>query len=381
MAAQRIVIGDFLTGRNILDLETISDRWESRRNQADDISCVVDLADPEMRALGLYNAATAGKTYLAKIVGDSVMAFGLIERPRYNKARRTLQLRAEGIESYFRKRRILPLAAMTQPLIDPATGESNPIVDTVLTGWDLGTAMKKVIQQSMLWEGGNLPIVFEPDRAGTHTDTIKGSSLTSVTTLLENYASRQNGPDWEFRPQLTADRLGIELYFRTGTEADPRLHSPSVFTFDYSVPEPSVDDLIADIDASELTARAWTLGGRETGEAVVGMAFDRTLLNAGFPYTESVDNDHDQASEVATLNAYSMEALRVGKKPTTDLPFRVRTDQSPFPGEYRKGDHVDLIIKDDDYLPDDTYPVVISALAGNEDPDWITVTASGVPVG
>jgi len=376
----RVVIGDFFTGSNILDLDTVSHEWQTRRNRADELSCVVNLADPVMRALDLRNTATPGKTYLAKLIDDNVMAFGRILPHQYNKARRTLTLRAQGVEeSYFRRRSVLPAAALTTPLIDPTTGEPSAATNTVLSGWDMGTTLKKVIQQSMLWTGGNLPIIFEDDRAGTHEDTILGSSLMPITTMLENYAARQNGPDWEFSPRLTADRKGIQLLFRTGTEEQPRLRSSSIVTFDYSVPEPSIDDLVAEIDASDMTSLAWTIGGRETGEAVVAFAQNTALVAAGYALDESVDNDHDTASESTTLQDYSDERIRNSSKPKEFWPFRVRTDAQPSPVDSRKGDLVDVLVRDDDYYPDDTYRRAIDGLSGTEDPDWITITASEIP--
>jgi hypothetical protein len=377
----RIIIGDFVTGRNILDLETVTHNWSSPRNRADDIICVVDLADPQMRALGLRNAATPNKTYIAKLIGDNVMAFGILRNPRYNKARRTLELRAEGIEEYLRKRFIYPAAALSTPLIDATTGEPNPLTATVLSGWDLGTIMKKVLQQSMALPGGSLPIVFQDDRVGTHEDTIDAASLTSITTLFENYASRENGPDWEFFPRLTADRLGIELLLRTGTETQPRLQSMTVHQFDYSVPEPSVDDLIADIDGDEMTGRAWITGGRTTGEALVTFANNTSLTDAGYPLLESVDTDHSSASELATLLSHSMERIRVSAAPAESWPFRVRTDVAPFPGEYGVGDRCIVYVRDDDFMPDGPYTREIASLGGDEDPDWITVTTEAVPLG
>ncbi len=381
MVQPRVIIGDFVTGRNILDLETLSDRWESRRNAADDLSCVVDLADPTMRALELRNAATPGKTFLAKMLDDHVMAFGLMQKPRYNKARRQVTFTAEGIEEYLRRVLVLPPAALTEPLIDPATGESNPLTDTVMSGWDLGTIMKKVLQQFLTWPGVSLPIVFEADRVGTHSDTILGSSLTPITTLFENYAARQNGPDWEFRPQLTSDRKGIELLFRTGTEAQPRLRSASVHLWDYSVPEPSVDDLVMESDSGQMTGLAWTTGGRQAGEAIVAFAQNTALTDAGYPLFMSVDSDHSNASDSTTLESYSNEAVRINDHPYESWPFRVRTDASPSPIEAGKGDLCDIVVKNDDWLPDDTYRRQIVALGGNENPDWIEVTSMEVPLG
>jgi len=379
MVESRIVIGDFLTGRNILDLEVVSDRWESRRNAPDDLSCTITLADPSMRALGLYNAATAGKTFLAKIIGDNVMAFGLMSNPLYNRRRRTFELRARG--DYFSRRSVIPLAALTEPLIDPVTGEANPLTNTVLTGWDLGTILKKIVQQSMLFPGGDLPIIFEDDRVGTHEDTILGSDLVPIGRTFDNYAARDNGPDWEFAPRLTADRLGIELLFRTGTEEQPRLRSASIHQWDYSVPEPGIDDLEIEIDATSMSSLAWTTGGRSAGNAMVTFAQNPAQLAAGFPLFESVDTDHSSASDPATIQSYSDERIRTSAAPTQFWPFRVRTDQSPFPGEYGVGDLCDIIVRDDDLIPDGTYRREIAALSGTEDPNWITVTTTEAPLG
>lgn len=381
MPDPRIVIGDFYTGDILTDLDTISDEWENRRNAPDDIKCVVDLADPDLRALDLKNAASGNKNYIAKLIGDNVMAFGLLRKPRYDRAARTLELRGEGMGAYFRDRFVLPVAALTNPLIDPVTNEPNVLTNTTLSGWSLGTILKKVIQQSMTWPGGNLPITFMTDEVGTHEDEFIGASLTRIATVLDNYAARQNGPDWEFLPTLTSDRQGITHLFRTGTEAQPRLRSESIHQFDYSVPEPSIDNLITEIDSSDMSFLAWTTGGRSTGEALVASAYNSAPITAGYALFESIDTDHSNASEQATIQSYSNERIRTSAEPTEFWPFRIRTDASPYPGEYRVGDLCDVHVRDDDYIPDGTYRRAIASLGGDEDPDWITVTTATAPLG
>lgn len=374
----RWFLTNFLTGRNILDLPVLDGTWETRRNTPESLSVTIDLNDPEIRALGIRNAAAPGITALHCTVGDHFMGSGIIWPHRYNKSSGLVEITASGIGSYFAHRTIQTLAALTQPLIDSETGEPTPETVTTLTGLSLGTIMKRVLEQSMLFPGGDLPIVFQDDEAGIHERTYNGSDFKEILTVLGQLADVENGPDWEFVPRFTEDGLGVEYLFRTGTNANPRLTSPTVHDWDYTAPEGVIDDLVVTVDASNMGSLGWATGGRQAGEAIVDMQYNAALTDAGYPLFELVDTTRTTVSNPVTLAAHNAETLRNGRGPTEFWPFKVSANASPFPGEYRVGDMCRVHVRDDPYIPDGVYVREIASLSGDAKGDWVTVTTAEV---
>lgn len=382
----QVTIGDATTGHRLLDIPYLTYDWATRVNSPDSLSCTVTLADAAVRALDLRNAATPKKTFLAIEDGDNIFASGLInDAPSYSKGKRRLTISADGWGAYLKERLILPSNALTDPLFLTAdldaehkAGDPNPATNTVITGWSFGTINKKLIQQALAWPGGAMPFVFQPDEAADRTITYLGSNLKTIYSAIDENSKVEYGPDWAFRARRTADRKGIEVQFLAGTEAQPRLASSSIHRWDYSVAKPVISGLEEDIDTGIMTNLAWTTGGRSTGAPLVAFARNQAQLDAGFPLSESVDADHSTVTEQDRIQSYSNEAIRRGSKPARFWTFKVRTDASPFPGEYFAGDYCDVIVKGDPHIPDDTYRRRITGLSGNQKNKWITVTTSEV---
>src|SRR5690606_18282859 len=113
--------------------------------------------------------------FVAVLLDDVPIAAGPIWRRQYDKAQGTLDLAASGMWSYFDHRHIIPALAASQGVVDPVTGES--INDTILTNLSYGTIAKRLVQQCRTWTGGNVPIVFQDDEAGTYERTYLGATL------------------------------------------------------------------------------------------------------------------------------------------------------------------------------------------------------------
>lgn len=365
----RVLLGDVRTGRSLKDLPVVTMSWEKRRNRAETVRATVDLLDPDVRALDLRSAATAGKSFLAVVENDTFMAAGQVWPYGYDGDTGHLDLAASGLWSYFDNRTVLP------------AGTTNPAgADTAYTALEFGTIAKRLVQQANGWAGAGLPIVFEADRVGTHDKTYAGIDLKIVGTVLQQLTQLNGGPDLEFSPRWQWDRLGVEWLLRTGTDAQPRLGAATIHRWDYTygMPEGAVRNLKTNGDASLLASQAWATGGRSGDKTLVSRAVDTTLTDAGYPLLEAVDTTHSTVTDQATLDGYASELVRVGKITPEFWTFQVRADAPPLVGVYGIGDTVRLQVARDPYIRDGSYLMTIAALSGDQDGRWVKITGGEV---
>lgn len=374
----QVIIGDLRTGRKIVTVPHSAMSWNQRRNTAEVIRCTMPLSSRLVRKLDLRNATTPAKSFIAILEGDYVMAAGPIWRRQYSKASRSLELTGAGIWSYFDHRVVMGLLAEGENVIDPVTGESVESSNTSLEGLSYGTMAKRLIQQSMEWVGGDIPINFLPDEAASFSKNWKGQNLSQLGESLRNFTSRADGIDIAFPASLTGDRMGIEWLLRTGTVDNPELHGNTVHVWDYRVKTPSIRNLVEIDDAADMAGQVWAQGGRQDGTVVIERAVNDGLVDAGYPLLELVDSSHSDASEVDTLLNYAENHLHLGSAPESAWSFEVRADRPPYVGQYGIGDYVDLKIRDDPWFPAGTYRREIAALSGDHNGKWVKVTAEAV---
>lgn len=366
----RLIVGDLLTGRRLLDVPFTKLSWRVARNSADQISASVPLTARLVQRLDLRNATTPAKTFLAVLLDDVPVAAGPIWRRQYDKASGRLELVAAGMWSYFDHRHILPVLAATQGVIGPDGASIN---DSTWTGLSYGTIAKRMVQQARSWTGGNVPIVFQDDEVGTYERTYLGASLKKVGEALADLVELDNGIDIRFLPRLTSDRLGVEWVLQTGTLTQPELQSPIVHRWDYGVAEPSIRNLSETEDASTMVGLAWLTAGRQSGSALAAKSSDGVLAAAGYPLLELADASHGDVVELSTLQSYADAAVRLGRSPLSAWSFDAFAAGSPRAGQYLPGDLAQIVVTDDPWLPAGTYVREISSIAGDEQSRWVQV--------
>lgn len=345
----RWFLADLRTGRQILDLSPLTGRWERQLNKPETVTCTLDMRDPDTIALRPRIAAAPGRSMLACAVGDVVLAAGPVWAHTYSRDYKTLQLHAAGMWSYFDHRYVLPIVAATIgvdqfTIPDPsAAGKTmpNPAVGTYLTNLEYGTIAKRWVQQAQAWTGGNVPIVFEADRAGTRERNFEGADFKNVGTVLSQLTQIEDGPDIRFMPRLTADRLGLEFALQTGTEADPLL-AGGPHAWDVTAPQSAVSKFEVNVDASRITGIGWATGGRSADTVLVARSIDPTLTDAGYPLFESLDSSHTSVSVQATLDAWAGQSTTIGRGPLDTWDFTVEANQQPKLGSFWEGDWCDI---------------------------------------
>lgn len=364
----RVILGDLLTGRRILDVPFMEASWSVELNGPGSVSASVDLHDPEVRALELHHSATIGKSFLAVVVDDKILEAGPVWSRKYSRASGTLSLEAAGLWSYFDMRTLLPYIG-DLPVIDPATGESAAYANSTWSGMHLGTIGKRIVQQSMTWQGGNLPIVFEADKPGTAERTYKGAELPKIGQMLQNLTEVEDGPDIAFRPEWTPDRLGVQWRYVSG---DPRLTSQRAHIINASVPGSPLADLDVTETGGQMGSLGWCSAGRSADVSIIERAWNHDMVAAGFPLMERIDSSRSTVSEVQTAKQYAAELARTGARPRASWPVTIHTggDGEPTYTEYTEGDFIDFKMLGDPLIPDGVHTrriVNMSGEAGSPD--------------
>lgn len=344
---------DFRTGKRLTRVKVTRGPWDDRLGAAENISVTLNLRDPSLQRLDPYALTTPGKTCIAVLEGDSVMAHGPIWARRYDRDKGTLELGASGMLSYWDHRLILPAVAKTYGLdqwiipdpADPTKTIPNPALASTYTGIWLGTIVKRVIQQAQAYVGGNVPLVFQDDEVDgnpDHNRTIEGTEFRLIGDFIRDTSKANGGPEFNFQGKLTADRMGIETLFQAGTVANPLITSPSLLRWSITAPNTPVSNFQATETAEGMTSLSWQTGGRKENTVMVGRAYDQTLIDAGFPLFETLDSSHTDESDQAKLDGFA--AAEVANRPIETWSFDVDMRKPPLPSAYNVGDFANLKI-------------------------------------
>lgn len=353
------ILANLRTGRRILNVPVMTGPWDDRLGAAETVSVTVDMNDPDVQALDLRNSGTPAQSALFVVEGNVIMAGGPVWVRKYDRDNKTLTLDAQGLASYFDHRLILPLLARTASvnqwtISDPDDDTktiANPALSSVFSNLSLGTIAKRLVQQSQTWTGGNLPIVFQADEIADATRTYLGVEFKSVNEALTQLSEVENGPEINFQPRFTSDRLGIEWLLQVGTTAQPLITSTAVLAWNVTAPESPISGLQIKDDATNLGSLAWQTGGRMADTVLVARSYDSTLVDSGFPLLELTDTSHSSVDIQSTLDDYVNADTATGKRSVEVWSFTAKArpyDQhgkaaGPFIGQYAVGDYVDLI--------------------------------------
>jgi hypothetical protein len=389
----RVIVGDLRTGRRWSDVPFLDVSWSSRLGTYDTVTVKVTLADPDVVELDLRSSAAVGKSFIGVVEFDVFVAAGPVWDQSWDADSNVLTMSASGWETYFSHRVILPPRAADQsayPIILPTgttpivvgpddtreAGDSNPAVDTTITGYDWGSIASLLAQQALSWPGSPGIFVFPALVAGSRTRTYKASELKNVYDAMKELSSVENGPEIRWETRWTADRKDIEVLFRAGTNSNPRLTSPQTHRWDLSVEESPLSKLKVDVSGSNLAGQAWLNGGRSVNKALIRRGYNPTLVSEGYALFETVDS-HPTASLQTTLDEYAAEIVRVGSKPTELWSFVVQDV------DLAVGDYGDLVAKKGAYIPAGVHPRRAVGLSGNSDTGeyQVTVTTAEVSSG
>ena len=366
----RVMLHDTLTGDFVAELKFSGGTWSSGICRADSVS--VTLPGYIGEKLADYMIP---RKFSISVSDDSrrVLAAGVLGKPvgeDDEDGMHSVTMPGQGIEVVFQRWSVLPFPF--SPLVD---SEGYPITyrDTRITGVEYGTMMKRLYQQGMSHPGGDLPVLFEPDRAGTREKEWQAVSGKSVQGAVEDISNLEGGVEWDWVATLNdSDRLTWSLV--TGTDSVPEISSSFWHTWQLGGSKPDIRKFSSEVDPEFMASSVVFTGGKEDDSVMVSYASDPTLLDAGLPWSMIWDSSHSSVSIQATLDGWAQQALARGQAPVQYWGFEVRACSALG---LRHGDWCTVEASNHWLVPDGTYTRRVVEVSGTIGSDWVRVVVAG----
>lgn len=366
----RALLHETMSGEPVTELRFAEASWSSGVCRSDEVSATL----PGNLGRELYHYRVPRKFTVTIAEDDGrVRGAGVLSLPSAKTDRdgkHQLVFPGVGIESIFERRYVLP--PNYWPIVDSG-GFPIPARDTRYVGVEYGTMMKRLYAQAVSHPGGQLPVVWEPDRAGAHEKSWAASDGKGVQEAVEDISQLAEGVEWDWVPHLDEnDRLTWSLI--TGTDAEPELASSYVHTWQAGGTDPGIRNLEDKISPEFMCQTAIFAGGKEADGIMLARATGSDLIDAGIPLSEIWDTSHSSVSRQETLNGWAQKRLSEGSTPTAYWSFDVRSDRAIA---LRHGDWCDIDVYKHWSIPDGSYRRRIVEVSGSTDPEWLSVVAAG----
>ena len=297
--------GDFRSGELWGTLPASALSWTSELRDAGTLSGAIP-ASPETS--GLWEGISAGSGMVAvewaQQFGRRILwASPVVSRGLDDAA---LQVGGSGMFGHLGKRFLLPNVPADQIAAAPGM---------TFTG-DMGTIMALALGQVLGLDQGSLPIVLEPARVGTRTQTYYGYEMASVAQRIDELAKHDNGPDFLLLPRFAdgPDYTRIVWDFITGTETVPLLDRATDFPIAVDGTAPG-QNTVKGMSWSESTTDTGThffaTGAGSEAATMIRGSVDTALTTLGWPRMDVAEaND---AASAATVQAYA-DGIRSRRK-------------------------------------------------------------------
>ncbi|UYL87623.1 minor tail protein [Arthrobacter phage VResidence] len=330
--------------------------WGMRLNGPGPIQATINVTAEELRNVEVRLATMALSQSLGIAYNGEILECGPIWQQDYDADKETLALTASGIWSVFDVRKALegnaPGAAHDSAEWQAgkaANGWKAPTWSHIkLKNYSLGSVARELVRVSIQdnpftrpdgSNAGALNIVLPDFVAGTSERNYMGYDLGTIGERLRQLTEVQNGPDIRFRPRFKGDDpTVVEWVLETGTPAQPLLvqNGPD-WIWDTAVDRSGVVKLGVKRDATAMAARAWVPGNGQERNMLLAWQTDTTLIDAGFPWTET-DMAAKDVENMAILESVADRLLADSVAPWDSWDLQVRADVFPRLGQYLPGE-------------------------------------------
>ncbi|MFC4223802.1 hypothetical protein [Lysinibacter cavernae] len=363
----KVLLFETMTGKILTELPYTSASWSKGICVPDDLRCSIPMGTPIVAKMRLRDLVEPRRTGIAFERDGEIVAAGILGAPKYSRDGQKLDLVATGWESLLSYRLVLPF-----PLgnIIGTSGKPDERWDTNISGFDLGTIIKKLVQLSMHHPGGSYPFVFEPDRVGTDERSYSAADGQSVLEAIQQISELVNGPEYEFvTRRKSANQL--EALLRTGSASETILTTPGEHLWAGTGPEPHLRSLEEQRLPNYLVSRVFFTGGKDDDRMLLSRKDDSSLLLEGFPLMEVWDSSHSSVSNQLALDAWALSRLEQGQRFATFWGFEV--NEAFAPG-LSVGDFCSIQMEGDPWIPDGFYLRRVIAIDGEAGSNWLKIT-------
>lgn len=295
----------------------------------------------------------------------------------------TMTVVGAGLWRYLTEKRVLvnPARATLRGIATSDADVAFGITDTSEIGTPipvdrrnlaLHTIAKRIMQVITSAAGGNLPLAYPDDIAGTAVRTYPGYELGSVGQRLFELSQVVGGPELEFRPEFV-DPVAKDYIRWTMRIGNPRLGNlgyPHAYDFGQACVK-----ITRSRDGSERTGRAWDVGNGMDRDLLFGF-YDAPLgSDSAALLLENVGRNHAGSGNVTELDGYAQGQVitNSGVQTTHTATIRIAGDnqvneqtRSPILTVVEVGDTCLFQIKDHQRITDGLYYYRIMSLASGD---------------
>lgn len=366
----RALINEVTTGRFVGELSAVSGTWSTGVCVADAVSIVAAgyVGEP------MYDLMIPRRYTITYVDSDRrVRASGVLSTPEAvtdPDGLHKITFPGNGVESLFEKFQVLPYPFW--PLVDSM---NYPIIsrDTRFTGVEYGTMIKKLYQQALTHPGADLPVVWEPDRAGTREKGWEAVNGKPVQEAVREISALIGGVEWDWVPYVD-EFDSLSWFLVTGTDAEPEITSSFFHAWQSGGTDPSIRNLNLKVSGEFLASEAILSGGKEDDTVMMSRAWGTSLQDAGVFPAQVWDSSHSSVSVQSTLDGWAAKALSYGQTPVQYWTFEVREEHAV---SLRHGDWCSVDVLDHWLIPDGSYTMRVVQVSGTIGNPWLSVTTAG----
>ena len=370
----RALLFETRTGLPVVDLEVSDWSYDTGVLAADKIDVSVPAYTRRARSMDLGELLTPFK-YSIALVDESVEGRRWVPAAGYiasrdpqddEDGRQSFKVSCRGFDGLMQYRHVRAFPGW--PLIG-SDGKPTGAYDMSFENLSLGTIIKRLVSETEKFPAGDLPIVYEPDRAGVHERTAyEALDGKPVLEAIDDIADLMDGVEYDFVPVIDEyDHVSLRLV--TGLDGVGAIVGNDSLTWNLGGTATDIRGWEPNDQIGEVATDAVFTGGKGDDLVLAARATDTTLTDAGWPRVEVWDSSHSTVSRQATLQSWADG--RVGgvfQRPK----FEVRADKAYG---LRHGDIVEISSLGHWYVPDGIQRRrVLSVNRSSSSPDWFGVS-------
>lgn len=369
----RALLFETVTGKPLVDLEMTAWSYDTGILAPDKLDVTVPAYTQRSKSMDMKSLLVRDKHSIA-LVDKSVqgqrlvVAAGPIALPTPQEdvdGNHTYKVACRGVERLldWRHVRLFP----GWPLIG-SDGKPTGAFDQSFENLSYGTIMKHLVMESEKFPGGDLPIIYEADRAGVHErNSYHADEGKSVLEVMDQLADLGDGVEYDFQPQIDEfDNITYRLI--TGTDSARVISGNASPVWNLGGARPDVRGYERDPDADPYFTDTVFSGGKDGDTVMLARAQDHTMIDDGYPRAELWDTSHSTVAIQDTLQSWADGGLG-------SMPDRISFESlATHAYGVRHGDVGELAAQGHWDLQDGLYPVrVLSVGRKSSDPDWVQI--------